>query len=458
MRTFLCCIFLSCSLNIPAQSINKKVVIALEHIQKGAIIQGVEELKNASRFNVLVAQYYMGFCFEYGIGVEENPQEAFTMFRKAAERGLPEAMYRLAYFYNNGIGVERNSSRSEEWMARYQQKKSISLLPDIIALYNEGIKHPINETSAQDSENSRIIVSNIASKNNNRTSTSTPAATQPIILQPIPQENALPKASSIQSSDVDIDIPITGTVNSNTFAVIIANENYQDESKVEFAIHDGEIFSEYCKKTLGIPKENIHMRKDATFNNLKTEINWMVQVARAYKGKAHFIFYYAGHGFPDETSRNSYLLPIDGNGSIASTGFKLSQLYRILGDMPSKEVVIFLDACFSGAQRGEGMLTSTRGIAIKPKDYAPSGNVVVFAASNGQQTAYPFKEKGHGMFTYYILKGLKDTKGNTTLGELCDFVSEQVSQQAIVVNSKPQTPTVTSSSSFSKEWRALQMK
>lgn len=453
MRTFLFSLFVLFSVNSSAQGLSQKVSTALEHIQQGAIPQGVEELKGAARSNFLIAQYYVGICYEYGIGVEKNPQEAFAMYRKASERGLADAMYRLAMCYSEGLGVARDVNRSEEWMSRYQQKKGLSQLPDLIALYNEGIKHPIDVTG-----DNNTLASNETGMSGNRVRQSTPATVSSVVLQPIAQDKEQPNVAPSLKSDVDIDIPVTGTVNSNTFAVIIANENYQDESNVEFAIHDGEIFSEYCIKTLGIPKENIHFRKDATFNNIKTELGWAEQVAEAYKGKAQFIFYYAGHGFPDETSRNSYLLPIDGNGSIVSTGYNLAELYQQLGSMPSKKTVVFLDACFSGAQRGDGMLASARGIAIKPKDNVLTGKLVVFSASNGQQTAYPFKAKGHGLFTYYILKGFKDTKGNTTLGELCDYVSEKVSQQAVVTNSKPQTPTVTYSASMAKDWRLLQMK
>lgn len=58
-------------------------------------------------------------------------------------------------------------------------------------------------------------------------------------------------------SDVDTNIPICDSKNSNTFVIIISNENYQEEVNVQYAIRDGLIFSEYCNKTLGIPKENI---------------------------------------------------------------------------------------------------------------------------------------------------------------------------------------------------------
>lgn len=448
MRTLLFSFFMTFCLHVSAQNLDQKIVSALENIQHGAITQGVEGLRNAARANVLIAQYYMATCYDYGIGVEKNYQEAFVLYRKAAERGLPDAMLQLSKCYSEGKGVEKNESRSEEWLSRYQQKQGYSQLPDLIALYNEGIKHPID--LSRSSENENTLAANSAGHQNNVNANYKQSSYQPILT-----DNAQPQQPQMQKSDVDMNIPMNGSVKSNTFAVIIANENYQEETKVDYAIHDGEMFAEYCKKTLGIPKENVHIRKDATFNNIKSEINWMQQVAEAYKGKARFVFYYAGHGFPDETTRNSFLLPVDGNGSISSTGYNLEDLYQQLAKMPSKDVIVFLDACFSGAKRGEGMLASARGIAIKAKENVPTGKVIVLSATNGQQTAYPYNEKGHGMFTYYLLKCLKDTKGSVTLGELYDFVSERVSQQSIVVNSKPQTPMLTPSVSLADDWRTI---
>lgn len=254
-------------------------------------------------------------------------------------------------------------------------------------------------------------------------------------------------------SDVDINIPVSSIEQDKTFAVIIANENYQRESPVEFARNDGAVFKEYCSKTLGIPDKNIHFVPDATLNNIRGEINWLIQVADAYDGEANIIFYYAGHGIPDESSRSAYLLPIDGYGSDVTTGYKIDDLYVKLGGLSAKMVTVFMDACFSGAQRNGTMLASARGVAIKATQGAPLGNMVVFSAAQGDETAYPLTEQGHGMFTYYMLKKLQETKGDVTLGELEDYIVTNVRRQSIVANGKSQTPTVTTSFDWAGKWK-----
>jgi hypothetical protein len=70
------------------------------------------------------------------------------------------------------------------------------------------------------------------------------------------------------------------------------------------------------------------------------------------------------------------------------------------------------------------MMAAARGIAIRAKPGAPQGNMVVFSAAQGDETAYPNHEKGHGMFTYFLLKKLQETKGDVTLSELGEIVSD----------------------------------
>ena len=90
----------------------------------------------------------------------------------------------------------------------------------------------------------------------------------------------------------------------------------------------------------------------------------------------------------------------------------------MLSAAPAESVTVFLDACFSGTKRESGMLASARGVAIKVRDEVPQGKLVVFTAAQGDETAYQYAEKGHGMFTYFLLKKLQESKGDVTLGEL----------------------------------------
>lgn len=253
-------------------------------------------------------------------------------------------------------------------------------------------------------------------------------------------------------SDVDIDIPMTKLTRPNLFALIIANESYQDVASVPFALNDGETFAKYCHNTLGMPETNIHLVKDATLNNIKRELNLMKKIAEAYNGEASFIVYYAGHGIPDEKSRDSYLMPVDGFPGDVSTCFSLNEFYSALSSLPSTKIIVLLDACFSGASREGGMLMSARGVALKPKSPTPSQNLLVISSASGEETSYPYEEKKHGLFTYYLLKKMKESEGNASIRAIMDYVYNNVTKTSIVVNGKSQTPVITPSSELGDEW------
>lgn len=266
-------------------------------------------------------------------------------------------------------------------------------------------------------------------------------------------------SNAITGSDIDQNVPQNPTTNKKTFAIIIANEVYQRESKVDFALNDGRLFKTYCHQVLGLPEKNIHYLENATLNNMIFELDWIKQVCEAYKGTASIIIYYAGHGIPDEASGKAYLLPADGFGQNTRTCYALNDFYNTIGELQASQVTVFLDACFSGAKRDGKMQMAARGVAIKAKNATvPRGKIVIFSAATGEQTAYSYKEKEHGLFTYFLLKKLKETNGNITLGELSDYVNDEVSQFSIIENGKSQTPTISNSVDIQDIWRSKKLK
>ena len=296
------------------------------------------------------------------------------------------------------------------------------------------------------------------------------------------RENQIPKASAIDSKrplihnemdgmsrladkvgketpvDVDLNIPKGRTNNENTLCVIIANENYRRESNVEYALNDGEVFRRYCIETFGIPEKNIRFYGDATLNDMRAALGWLSRAVAACGSSSSVIFYYAGHGIPDEATRSAYLLPTDGYGSDVETGYALKTLYATLGKLSAEKVTVFLDACFSGAQRDGKMMASARGVAIKSKPESLQGNTVVLTAASDDETAYPYREKRHGLFTYYLLKKWQETQGSATLGELADYLRSEVVKESVLSNSTSQTPTVSCSPTLTGTWETWKLK
>lgn len=260
-------------------------------------------------------------------------------------------------------------------------------------------------------------------------------------------------------SRVDKNIPQTDIINDSTFAFIICNEEYESLASVPFAVHDGEVFAQYCEQTLGLPANHISVWKNASYGNMKKAIKRIQSLASAFNGDIYVIFYYAGHGAPDDATKQAYLLPVDVYNVDPDICISLSELYQSLADMNIRKTTIFLDACFSGAARADDgrMLASARGVALRPKKESPQGQMVVFSAATEEQTALPYDKEGHGLFTYYLLEKLQDTAGDVTLEELGNYLTSKVLQQSVIENDKPQRPTV-SASDQAVDWQSWTLK
>ena len=261
------------------------------------------------------------------------------------------------------------------------------------------------------------------------------------------------------TAETDKNIPETGAKNPYRFALIIGNEDYKSfqpdlnsEVNVLFAENDARTLREYAVKTLGVPEINITLLINATAAQMNQALAKMNGLAKKSMGKAELIFYYAGHGLPDENTKEPYLIPVDVSGAnFLEGGIKLKTIYAKLIEFPSKKVSVFIDACFSGGARNQGLL-SARAVKIKPKESTLTGNIVVFSASNGEQSSLPYQDKQHGMFTYFLLKKIQETKGDISLKELSDYISEQVSLQSVNINNKEQTPVINAGTDSWGNW------
>ena len=250
------------------------------------------------------------------------------------------------------------------------------------------------------------------------------------------REDFIPKETL---ADVDVP-PNTKTKNPNGIAVVIGIEDYQHVSDATYAYNDAEVFREYLADTMGFSKAKVKIvtNRQATlgeFNKLLGPDGWLAR--NIDPGKSEIVVYYSGHGIPDSNTKQTGLLPfdIDPNYSI---GFHLSQLYKSLGGLNAKSVTVFLDACFTGENRERKMLLAdARGIVVVQNEKSIPNNLTVLSAASGGQFSGALKEKEHGLFTYYVLKGLggeadSDKDKKLTMGELAEFVRGKVKERAAV--------------------------
>lgn len=170
------------------------------------------------------------------------------------------------------------------------------------------------------------------------------------------------------------------------------------------------------------------------------------------------IVYYCGHGIPDEHTGDAYIVPTDGKGTNTATCYSLNKLYTTLAASNATSVTYFMDACFSGANKEGSMLVAARGVAREPKKEKLDGNTVVFSAASGDETAMTFKEQGHGLFTYYLLKKLQETQGDVSYEDLDKYIKANVKRESFLTNEKVQTPTTNVSENAIESWKGMRLK
>jgi hypothetical protein len=262
-------------------------------------------------------------------------------------------------------------------------------------------------------------------------------------------------------SDVDVDVPVSNSVRSNTYAVVIGNENYSSfqpglerEVNVRFAIHDAERMAEYLEKTLGVPKKQIKLLKNATASQISQSISWLTKPAEIDEGQASLFFYFSGHGLPDEASRSSYIIPIDVNGSTLDYALSLKDIYAQLAKIPAKRVTVILDACFSGGARNKP-LVEKKMVKVVPKEEAIADNMIVISSSSGTESSGYIEENCHGIFSYFFFKKLKETKGDVTYEVLFNDISRNV-RKASALQGDIQSPTISNGYNAESKWNNWQ--
>ena len=233
-------------------------------------------------------------------------------------------------------------------------------------------------------------------------------------------------------------------------AIIIGIQNYKRVPKAEFANNDAREFNEYAIRALGIRPEKIKMLVDEEadeVNIVKAFENWLpIQVN---KDKTDVYVFYSGHGLPAPDGKSLYFLPHGVDKELLSrTAVGQNEIVAALSSAKPKSVTMFIDACYSGQTRGGDVLVANaKPLSLKSDTNAYPPNFTVITASANDQISSSSPELKHGIFSFYLMKGMEgeadaNKDGKITVGEMQDYLSDKVSRQAMTLNRKQTTQLV----------------
>jgi len=254
--------------------------------------------------------------------------------------------------------------------------------------------------------------------------------------------------SAQAKSDIDELPAIEAKQNSNSYAIVIGIEQYRQKlPKADFAVSDAKLVSEYLTKVMGYPEENVVTLINDHAAKSDFEKYFEQWLANHIEKESTLFIYYSGHGAPNPKTGDAYLVPYDGDPAfIAQTGYPLKKLYDVLGKLSAKEIIVALDSCFSGGGGRSVIAKGLRPLVIDLQSNAVlSKNMTVLSASSGEQVSSTYDEKGHGLFTYFMLKGIKNENvlkpnGSIKMDDLFDYIKPQVERVARRQYNNEQTP------------------
>lgn len=226
------------------------------------------------------------------------------------------------------------------------------------------------------------------------------------------------------------------------YALVVGVESYENLPPADFAERDAQAIRAHLK-ALGYPDRNILFltgRKAGKAAIEKYVESWL---PRNVPEASRVLVYFSGHGAPDPASGQAYLVPWDGDPKfLENTAYPVKRLYEKLDSLRAREVVVALDACFSGAGGRSVLPKGTRPLVTKVDiGTAASGKLAVLAASSADEITGTDESQGHGLFTYYLLKGLNETRGEGDLQRLYDYLRPKV-QDAAQRENRDQTPQI----------------
>jgi uncharacterized caspase-like protein len=200
-------------------------------------------------------------------------------------------------------------------------------------------------------------------------------------------------------------------------------------------------------------KENVILLTDRsdrkpTLRNVKYALGTFL--ARAAGKDDTVVVFFAGHGAPEVDPRGierdglaKYLIPSDADPEdLFSTALPMDDLQTIFGRIEAERVVVFLDACYSGAAGGRTFAArKTRAGAVDDlflERLTRSKGRAIVTASRPAEVSVELPELGHGIFTYFLTEGLRgagdlNRDGIVSLQELYEYVEQQVVRKSRAV-------------------------
>ena len=240
--------------------------------------------------------------------------------------------------------------------------------------------------------------------------------------------------------------------NPNDFAVVIGIEEYGQLPAARFAERDARAVREHLL-ALGVPQRNLAYLTGRQASRSAFVKHLEAWLSRNTNDQSTIYFYYSGHGAPEIKSGEAYLVPSDGDPAyLPETAYPMRRLYMKLNQLKAKRILVMVDACFSGAG-GRSLLPEGARPLVTKVDSGESyaGRITALTAASDGEITGTHDSQNHGLFTYFLLRGLNgeaiDDSGGINAKSLYEYLRPHVQDEARRAN-REQSPGFLSGSNF----------
>ncbi|WP_156612612.1 caspase family protein [Paramagnetospirillum marisnigri] len=365
------------------------------------------------------AQMLLAGLYRDGQGMPQNHAEAERWLRRAALQGQPEAQLVLAESLMRETRGPRDVAQAYVWASLAAARLRDGLHRRAVTRRDD-IARRLDPAELGRAQSQAAAFTPVAEL---REAGSGGAATAEAIAEPLP-----PLDPS----------RLVGKRKSDAIALIIGVEEYQRLPAAQFAARDARVFRDFAVNGLGIAPERVKLLvgADARLLDIQKALDtWLTPEIK--DGATDVYVFFSGHGLASENGRNLYLFPYDGDRALLEKSAidRAATIDSIL-KAGAKSLTLFLDTCYSGGTRGnDTLIADIRPVIIRARDGEVPSPAAVLAASRNDQWSSSFAAARHGLFSYYLMRGLMgeadaDSDHRITLGELHSYAERQVRREA----------------------------
>lgn len=247
------------------------------------------------------------------------------------------------------------------------------------------------------------------------------------------------RSTGITTDDVDqIPAPTTGGQRTSDYLLSIGLSSYREQpiGARKYAALDAEMVATYFQSLGGLPKHNVRLLQDWSALRPDIEEALLDWLPSKITQDSLVTVYFAGQAVVSPTG-DTFLIPYDGSLGSPTRLYPFKDLEAALERLKARQVLFIFD----------GSVLKNGAKVAAPKWTGLTGKVLHLVGTTGFGKSLESDTLRHGLFTYYLLRGLRgeadlNRNGEVTIGEVTDFVNRKVPAAARTTFKQEQQPQI----------------